>query len=292
MATGTTPLVSVYIPTHNRPVLLRRAIESVLAQTYKQIEILVCDDGSSVDVGAIVSELAATTTMPIIHLRNEQPQGACVARNLGIERASGQYITGLDDDDIFHPDRIRVLVDNYDTAYSCICSVNLAFLKDTEIAALVALPTQPHEASSVSLDKLLYENFVGNQMLTETARLRAIGGFDKEMKAWQDYDTWVRLVAQFGAAKKLSCALYFLDEGHDLGRITVSEKRRIGAQQFFDKHKGKMSAGHRRSFGVAVAMMLNRKLSFVSLLTHFNWGGHKIWSKLAIYSVLGVKYKW
>ena len=101
-------LVSVIVPTHNRLSTLKRAIESVLAQDYPNIELVVVDDGSTDGTWNYLSGRAQEGPWKVA--RNEEPRGACCARNQAIELASGGYIANLDDDDYFEPDRISKLL--------------------------------------------------------------------------------------------------------------------------------------------------------------------------------------
>lgn len=96
------PLVSVIIPTYNRSRLLRLAIESVLAQTYPAIEIIVVDDGSTDDTAAMLEQYAGRLT----YIRQAN-QGGTAARNAGLRAASGEYLTFLDHDDLMLPTKIE-----------------------------------------------------------------------------------------------------------------------------------------------------------------------------------------
>ena len=92
-------LVTIYIPTKNRLKLLNRAIESVKKQTYKDIEIIVVDDGSTDGTTEYLAQEINSGTLKAIF--NKKSLGACAARNKAIEMATGDFITGLDDDDYF-----------------------------------------------------------------------------------------------------------------------------------------------------------------------------------------------
>jgi len=96
------PRVSVIIPTYNRSELLQVAIESVLAQTYPHIEIIVVDDGSTDDTATVMAQYAGRVT----YLRQTN-RGVAAARNTGFRAASGQYLTFLDDDDLILPAKVE-----------------------------------------------------------------------------------------------------------------------------------------------------------------------------------------
>ena len=107
-------LVSVIIPTRNRFNYLKLAIESVLLQTWKNIEIIIVDEASSDESVEYLNHLAYKGT--IILIRNEKPTGGGNARNLGIAKASGYYIAFLDDDDTWLPVMIEMQVNLFESS--------------------------------------------------------------------------------------------------------------------------------------------------------------------------------
>lgn len=244
----TKPLVSVYIATHNRSLLLKRALDSVIAQTYPNIEIIVADDGSTDSTLDIL--LPYINKKLIIYVKNKIPKGACVARNLAINTAKGEFITGLDDDDEFTPDRVEHMVNVFNSGvYSCVAS---PYTEKTPKGRI----DRTLDSGEVSLDKLLHANILGNQILTKTNYLKEIGGFDPNMLAFQDYDTWVRLVCEFGVAYKSKKITYIWYTDHESGRISQSSEKRINAFSFFiKKHKHLMSKKHEQSM-----IILNKRL--------------------------------
>jgi glycosyltransferase involved in cell wall biosynthesis len=98
------PLVSVIIPAYNAEVFIERTLDSVLAQTYKNIEALVIDDGSTDKTHEIV-ELVAQLDPRVILLK-QQNAGVAAVRNLGIEKSHGEYIAPIDADDIWYPQKL------------------------------------------------------------------------------------------------------------------------------------------------------------------------------------------
>jgi glycosyltransferase involved in cell wall biosynthesis len=98
------PIISTVIPTRNRPLLVERAVKSVLAQTFKEIEVIVMIDGSDASTRAVLAEIddprLKCVELPI-------PGGAAAARNAGVSEAVGEWIAFLDDDDEWLPQKLE-----------------------------------------------------------------------------------------------------------------------------------------------------------------------------------------
>lgn len=107
-------MISIILTTYKRPVFLVRAIQSVLNQNYKNIELIVVDDNDSdsvyrKDTSALIASYAKT----IKYIPLEKNSGACNARNIGIDNANGDYILFLDDDDELLPNHLELLLQQY-----------------------------------------------------------------------------------------------------------------------------------------------------------------------------------
>ncbi len=105
----TEPRVSIIIRTFNRPKMLRRALESVGRQTYKNIEAVVINDAGC-DVQEIVDEFNANFDIIYLNYPLDKKPGRCRAANEGIAQSTGEWICYLDDDDFYYPDHIQVLM--------------------------------------------------------------------------------------------------------------------------------------------------------------------------------------
>lgn len=103
--TGQHPLVSVIIPVYNGARYLRAALESVFAQTYRPFEVIVVDDGSIDDSGAIAQSFS-----DVRYIRQEN-QGVAAARNHGIEAARGEFFAFLDQDDLWTPEKLKLQIE-------------------------------------------------------------------------------------------------------------------------------------------------------------------------------------
>ncbi len=107
------PKVSVIVPTYNRAAMLQRAVDSVLAQTFTDLELLIVDDCSSDETAEVVASLVDPRIRSFRHSRN---RGVSATRNTGIAKARGEYVAFLDDDDEFLPKKIAKQVDVLDAA--------------------------------------------------------------------------------------------------------------------------------------------------------------------------------
>lgn len=103
-------LISIIVPVYNTKSYLKLCIESIINQTYKKIEIIIIDDGSCDGSSEICDELQEKDNrIKVTHIRN---QGVSNARNLGITKSTGQYITFIDSDDYISDDYIEKMVSN------------------------------------------------------------------------------------------------------------------------------------------------------------------------------------
>ncbi len=112
-------LVSVVIPFYNNTAWLCEAVDSVLKQTYRNFEIIVVNDGSPEDIAAFLAEYGDK-----INYYYQDNQGPASARNLGIEKAAGEFVAFLDSDDLWLPDKLKIQIDKmreYGAVWSC-CS--------------------------------------------------------------------------------------------------------------------------------------------------------------------------
>lgn len=122
-------LVSVIIPVFNVAPYLAEALESVLSQTYKNLEIIVVDDGSTDGSGAICDEYA--TRDQRIVLIHQDNRGLSAARNVGLDHATGEVITFLDPDDAFHPAMVKTMLEGLTQASADIAICEFTIQKTT-----------------------------------------------------------------------------------------------------------------------------------------------------------------
>ena len=239
--------VSVYIPTHNRPALLERALVSLVNQDIKGFQVLVCDDGSTKEnkkkVTAIIDNYKNKFS-ELVFFNEPIASGACHARNLMINAADGEFITGLDDDDEFSSNRLRIFLESNIIEDYAFLSSGLIVNDGKTLDPFI------QTKGAITLDKLLYSNVVGNQIFTRTEYLKTLGGFDEAFPSWQDYELWVRLTNKIGPSYKIQDCTYVLNIDHELGRITNSSRVKEGYFKFIKKHAKLLNKNQLKSLEV------------------------------------------
>ena len=228
-------LISVYIPTKNRARLLAAAVESVRQQTIRDLELIVVDDGSTDDTPALLSGLAADDPRLRV-IRYEQSLGGAAARNAAIRAARGTFVTGLDDDDRFRPDRLHRFIDAWHRLagggrLSCLYS---------QIAVVVdeAITEYSHKPQSVTFEDMFRENLVGNQIFAPKGHYLEAGLFNVALPAWQDLEFFMRVLKVGGAARLDDAPTYFWDDSSRADRISKksAEKIRLAFNAVADIH--------------------------------------------------------
>ncbi|PKG65940.1 MULTISPECIES: glycosyltransferase family 2 protein [Pseudoalteromonas] len=230
--------VTVYITTYNRLELLKRAVESVLNQSYQDIEIIVADDGSTDGTHAYLKEMQEQGLLLSTINETGKSKGACYGRNKALSLATGYFITGLDDDDYFENWRIDSFV-QYWFKLEQENTNDIAGLFDGVLEVRENGEFTHNNSECVDYDMLRSLNYIGNQVFTKRDYFLKIDGFDEKMPALQDWDTWIRLAKQYGIFKNIKKNSYIIVQNHGLERI--SEKKANNIRKAFErlnlKHK-------------------------------------------------------
>ncbi|MEG4200422.1 DUF1796 family putative cysteine peptidase [Microcoleus sp. Pol12A5] len=200
------PLVSVIIPTKNRPQMLKEAIQSVFNQTFVDLEIIVINDGG-VDVQSIILHL--NNNGNIVYKKHDRALERSAARNTGIRAARGKYIAYLDDDDSYYPNHIETLVkflenSEYKIAYT---DAVMAEQKKQNGEYVTVHRSVPYSLD-FDKDKILVSNCTPNLCLMhEKSCLDEVGLFDETLSTHEDWDLIIRLSRKFDIAhiKETTC---------------------------------------------------------------------------------------
>jgi LmbE family N-acetylglucosaminyl deacetylase len=187
------PLVSVIIRTRNRPLLLREAIASILTQTYRNIEVVVVNDGGE-DITRILDEFHGY--LRIQHICHVEPLGRAVAANSGLRAAKGKYVNFLDDDDIFYAQHLEKLANYLETAgeqfaYSDCETCDYRWAGD---AWIPASERRLFNGTDFDRERLDRENFIAFMCAMFRRELFELSGpFDETLEFLEDWDLWIRM---------------------------------------------------------------------------------------------------
>ncbi len=248
-------LVSVVVPTRNRHKLMPRAVRSALAQTYRELEVIIVDDASEDCTPDVIAELRREHPR-VRGIRNAGALGGAVSRNAGLRVARGRYTAFLDDDDEWHPRKIErqlPFVEHY-SFVGCSSEVSEGFVV---LGFRVRTGNREQGAAAGGatarvLVRSLEDIYCGRAhasptvFLARTEHLRAIGGFDESLVGSHGYDLCVRMARRFGPAAMLEETLARHHQEHGLDRISDSPAHREGGWQTFEKHAAEMPRAGRR----------------------------------------------
>lgn len=183
------PRVTVVIPTYNRATLLGETIESVLRQSFNDLEIVVCDDGSADDTEARVRSFGAR----VRYLRLAHTGRPGAPRNRGIGAARGELIAFLDDDDLWETEKLARQVDLMDRdGLNLVYADRRLLFSDGSQSEQVVSPAP--ESPDRLTDLLLQGQFPSVcTMLVHRSLLEQVNGFDETLETGEDLDLWLRL---------------------------------------------------------------------------------------------------
>ena len=189
------PLVSAIIPTFNRANLVGEAIDSVLCQTYRNVEVIVVDDGSTDDTLAALKRYGDR-----IQVISQSNAGPAAARNHGIRRSHGELIAFLDSDDLWLPTKIERQVTLLAQAGThvpcCLCNIMMRW-SDRVISSFSISQLDPEVGEGVWLnaDRILATRFVlfNQAVVTRRSVIQTVGGFDESLRLLEDAEFSMRL---------------------------------------------------------------------------------------------------
>jgi len=189
------PLVSIIVRTKDRPKLLRRALQSIAAQTYRPLEVVLVNDGGC---GLNAEELKSILgDVPLSYIALTQNKGRAHAGNLGIRNTCGAYIGFLDDDDALYPDHVSILTRHLENSthrvvYTDAEIVYLADVHGTE--EVTETESYPRESIDFVYETLLLQNYISFMCpLFHRTVLLESGGFDETFELCEDWDLLIRI---------------------------------------------------------------------------------------------------
>ncbi|QLD87073.1 glycosyltransferase family 2 protein [Natronomonas halophila] len=253
------PTVSVVIPTYDRPEMLRRAVESVVAQTYDRIELVVVDGPSTHPASDVVDDVDGEFDR-VQCVRNDEKEGVTAARNTGLALATGTYIAFLDDDDRWHEEKLAAQIarferpdDNLGMVYSGVRQMG----PDGTVNAV-----KRHDHGGDIFERLMGGNFIGTMSAVMVRRdvIDTVGDFDENLPVWEDWDLYLRVAREYKIA---SVAEPHVDRysGEHEQTSDDYELRREAAPELLEKHRPEAAERGRsteRRFVAGVELELTR----------------------------------
>jgi glycosyltransferase involved in cell wall biosynthesis len=219
--TKSNPLVSVIVPTYNRPTQLAQAIKSVLNQTFRDFEIIVINDGG-IDVSNIIESVNDENN--ILHIVHNVNMGLPAARNTGIKVARGKYIAYLDDDDVYYPDHLQILVDFLEATHSKIAYADSFRAVYKNIDGRILFRDKERYASvDFDRDRIFVENYIPVLCFMHAKScFDEVGTFDETLTSHEDWDLWIRMSMKFEIShiQKITCEFSWIDD-----EVRESERR-------------------------------------------------------------------
>ena len=205
-------LISVIIPCYNSERFVERAINSVLAQTCKEYEIIVIDDGSTDRTAEKVRAYG-----PAVRYLHQKNRGLPAARNTGIAIAQGEYIALLDDDDWWVPEKLErqiAVLSSHPEAALVYCDARVVYENgDAEELFLAQYDYGITPPAGFVREQLLAHNFIlPSTVMMVRSKLNEVCGFDEEFLAVEDWDLWLRMASRW-QVQVVRDALIFRREG-------------------------------------------------------------------------------
>ena len=186
------PLVSVVVRTKERPELLREALAGIAAQTYSPIEAVIVNDGG-VDVEKIIDDFLSDIDH-IQYIHQSENGGRARAANVGLQNARGEWIAFLDDDDLYEPDALRILISSGTKAGASV--VYGQVIREHYRHDGSRDPEMPDYlyAHSFDRDLLYWQNYIPiNALIFKKQILPEIRAFDNNLSVTEDWDFFLRL---------------------------------------------------------------------------------------------------
>ncbi len=228
---ATKPLISIIIPCYNNERVIIEAIQSAEKQTYKNVEIIVVDDGSTDQTFATVSEYIQGTNKNV-KLYTKTNSGPAATRNYGFDQSNGQFIVFLDGDDKLHEE----FVEEYFNAFIQHPNVNLVYSN----AEYFEGKTGPWHIIDYNKDDLLISNSIPIFAMISAETFEKAGKFDENLPCLEDWELWIRVLAKNKNVYKIDKSLYYyrkrIEKNSLTDNIDFHAKSIIYYHYIYEKH--------------------------------------------------------
>jgi glycosyltransferase involved in cell wall biosynthesis len=228
-------LVSIIIPCYNQGRYLSAAIDSVLGQTHKNIEVIVVDDGSTDDTSQVAARYAAESRIRYVRQENRGPSAA---RNAGVAISKGEYVNFLDADDTLLPEKLERQLDilQADPALALVYC-DIFYIDENGVDIPEKSATSIAQSRRILSGDIFDSLFIGGYFPPHTPLLRfdaykQSGGFDQDLRGCCDWDLWLRIAANGNRAyylneKLAAYRMHGANMSNNFGHMRDEERRVI-----------------------------------------------------------------
>lgn len=211
-------LVSVVTPTFNRKHMLRRALDSIYAQTIPEVEAVVVDDGSSDGTEAMIAEYPR----PVVYMKQENA-GPAAARNRGMKHAAGAFIAFLDSDDVFYPRHLEASLVALERSPQAGLVYGASEVVDPDGRVVKIQRPRPEDRGRV-LPRLLFFNFVmPSTVVMRRECYETVGGMNEKLRYAEDWLYWLRLADRFSFEQVSEVLVRYQRSGVSLSRLPIED---------------------------------------------------------------------
>lgn len=216
------PLVSVIMPVYNYGSQFEKSIESVFNSTYKNIELVIVNDGSTDEY--VLSKLNSIhhQNIKVLHKENGGPSAA---RNYGIKNSTGDYILPLDSDDRIYPNYIQMCVNILNKNPK----ISPVYCDTHHVGEMQGMESRPEW----SMDRLIQGPFIVNCSMFHRSAFEETEGYDEEMKGWEDYDLWIRMGQKGYEGKRIPKPLFMYFHHEKDGTVSTDANKNM--QELYDR---------------------------------------------------------
>lgn len=231
-----TPLVSIVIPAYNVESTVIETLESVVAQTYDNIETIIVDDGSTDSTLKVVQQFLKDK--PNIHVHTKKNEGLAATRNYGFQFIKGRFLLFLDADDLIDSNFVKLCVD----VFTSQPNVDIVTTEVQHFERLNNIYIPP----AFTLDTILRVNcFVITSMIKSQA-FKEIGMFDITMKFHEDWDMWIRMTEKYHSVVRIDKPLFWYRKRQSLDSLCdINDRENVSDEAYayiYQKHYKRFSA--------------------------------------------------
>jgi glycosyltransferase involved in cell wall biosynthesis len=231
------PTVSIVIPTYKHARFIEETLRSVFAQTFQDFEVIVINDGSPDDTGAVLKPWAESGRIRYFEQSNV---GQSATRNRGIELARGEFLALLDDDDLWPSDKLAWQVESLRRQPAAVLCYG--FAQTFGMENNYRLPESAGPQGEVT-EEMLKGCLISSpgQVLLRTKAVRDLGGFDPAIQGTEDWDLWIRLSRTGDFVYEDRCSLLYRLQSQNASQ-NAPKMFRAGIQ-VVHKHLGRIPLG-------------------------------------------------